>query len=68
MNVENINVNLQKDQIVEKDFEKTNVMSNSDQEDQNLQNKHKNEINLDFNKNNCFMIMQIIKNGLFFSL
>ena len=46
------NVNLQKDQIVEKDFEKTNVMSNSDQEDQNLQNKHKNEINLDFNKNN----------------
>ena len=48
------NVNLQKDKIVEKDFEQTNLISNSNsnQEDQNFQNKHKNEINLDLNKNN----------------
>ena len=41
------NLNLQKDEIVEKKFEKTNMKSNSNQDDQNLQNKHKNEINFD---------------------
>ena len=46
------NLNLQKDQIVEKELEKIKVISNSNQEDQNLQNKHKNEINFDLNKNN----------------
>lgn len=45
------NLNLQKDEIVEKEFEKDNIISNSNQEDQNLQNKHKDEINLDLNKN-----------------
>ena len=45
------NINLQKDEIVEKEFERTNVITNSDQEDQNLQNKHKKEINFDLNKN-----------------
>ena len=46
------NLNLQKDQIVEKELEKIKVISNSNQEDHNLQNKHKNEINFDLNKNN----------------
>ena len=45
------NLNLQKDEIVEKEFEKDNIISNSNQEDQNLQNKHKDEINFDLNKN-----------------
>ena len=46
------NLNLKKDEIVEKEFENTNITSNSNKEDQNLQNKHKNEINFDLNKNN----------------
>ena len=45
------NLNLQKDEIVKKEFEKTDVISNSNQKDQNLQNKHKDEINFDLNKN-----------------
>ncbi len=46
------NLNLQKGQIVEKELEKIKEIFNSNQEDQNLQNKHKNEINFDLNKNN----------------
>ncbi len=46
------NLNIQKDEIVEKEFEKTGTIYNSYNEDQNLQNKHKNELNFDLNKNN----------------
>ena len=44
-------MNLQKNEIVEKEFEKIDVVPTSNQEDQNLQNKHKKEINFDLNKN-----------------
>ena len=45
------NLNLQKDEIVEKEFEKIDMVPTSNQEDQNLQNKHRKEINFDLNKN-----------------
>ena len=45
------NLNLQKDEIVKKEFEKIDMVPTSNQEDQNLQNKHRKEINFDLNKN-----------------
>ncbi len=45
------NLNLQKDEVVEKEFENTNEKSKFDHKDQNLQNKYKNETNFDLNKN-----------------
>jgi len=45
------NLNIQKDEIVEKELERNNMMSNSNQEDQHLQKEHNNEINFEVNKN-----------------
>ena len=45
------NLNLQKDIIEEKKFENPNMNSEPNQDDQSLQNKHTNEINIDLNKN-----------------
>ncbi len=51
------NLNLQKDEIIEKEFEKTNMITNSNQEVQNLQNKDKNDEVFE-NKNNNFDLFQ----------
>ncbi len=45
------NLNLQEDKIIGTELEKTNMISNSKQEDQNLENKHKKEVNFDLSKN-----------------
>ena len=45
------NLNPQEDKIVGKELETTNMTSNFKQEEQNLENKHKYEINFDLNKN-----------------
>ncbi len=47
----NLNLNLQEDEIIGIELEKTNMISNSKQEDQNLENKHKKEVNFDLSKN-----------------
>lgn len=45
------NLNLQKDVIAAKEFEKTNMKSNSDSDDQNLENEHIKDVNFDMKKN-----------------